>query len=82
MMRTWRTPSTALCVDRGPDRTRPIRYNQNTLLLDHMLSQIAQEERPRLGGFGLHKGKGSRKYVVVAILHNGHQKHSAVSPIQ
>ncbi|MED6227368.1 hypothetical protein PIB30_112828, partial [Stylosanthes scabra] len=43
---------------------------------------IAQEEKPRLGGFGLHKGKGSRKYVVVAILYNGHQKHSAVSPIQ
>ncbi|MED6130258.1 hypothetical protein PIB30_116501, partial [Stylosanthes scabra] len=64
MVRTWRTPSAALCIDCGSDGRRPIGDNQNPLLLDHMLSQIAQEERPRLGGFGLHKGKGSRKYVV------------------
>ncbi|MED6173512.1 hypothetical protein PIB30_060159 [Stylosanthes scabra] len=64
----------------GPDRRRPIGGNKDTLLLDPMLSQIPKEKRPRLGRFGLHNGKCGWKNVVVFILHNGHQKHSAVSP--
>ncbi|MED6134174.1 hypothetical protein PIB30_034791 [Stylosanthes scabra] len=44
MVRTWRMLSAARCIERGPDRRRPIGDNKNTLLLDHMLSQIPKED--------------------------------------